>query len=362
MPFVIPNVSELRRLGRDSAAARIPGADATVPNSLLRVLSDKNAGASGLNLRYLAWLARQLMPDKAEDEWLIRWANLLLGGPKSATFAAGSVTVTGIAGIVIPAASVMVSSLGVRYATTAQVTLGGTPVTIGVEALDAGARGNLLAGAPLSFAIAISGADGQGTVVSITGGVDDESEDDLRTRVLERLRQTPMGGDADDYVAWAKQVPGVTRVWTAPQEMGIGTVTVRFMMDELRANAGGFPNDGDIVAVKAHLELRRPVTAKDLFVVAPVPEPIHFTLSNLDSDDSGTLANIAASTRAMLRDRARPAYALNGVTQPAQTIYREWVSAAVSDASGVEHFALTMSDHPMPSPGHMAVLGNITRV
>jgi len=35
------------------------------------------------------------------------------------------------------------------------------------------------------------------------------------------------------------------------------------------------------------------------------------------------------------------------------------VSEAILDAPGVDEFMLTMEDHVMPSPGHMAVLGSI---
>src|SRR6478736_4591283 len=87
----------------------------------------------------------------------------------------------------------------------------------------------------------------------MTGGADTETDDQLRARVLFRIQQPPMGGDANDYVAWALAVPGVTRAWCSPLEMGMGTVTVRFMMDELRASNGGFPLGEDIETVSDYL-------------------------------------------------------------------------------------------------------------
>jgi hypothetical protein len=99
---------------------------------------------------------------------------------------------------------------------------------------------------------------------------------------------------------------------------------------------------------------------KDFFVVAPIPEPIDFGIFNLTNDDAGTRAAIEASVRAMLRAKAKPAWALNGVTQPAETIWAAWVSEAIMAAEGVESFDLNMFDHVMPSPGHMAVLGTIS--
>ncbi len=123
------------------------------------------------------------------------------------------------------------------------MTLGVGVNTIALRALDAGAVGNLAAGTALSMAVAVVGVSGAAgvAVVTMTGGADEESDDELRVRVLARIRQPPMGGCAYDYVAWALQVAGVTRAWCSPKEMGPGTVTVRIMCDDLRASNGGFP-------------------------------------------------------------------------------------------------------------------------
>jgi uncharacterized phage protein gp47/JayE len=362
MPWSTPTLGELRRLIRDNVTAFLPGADATVPNSVLRVLTDSNAGLAALTLQYLDWLARQIMVDTAEAEWLDRFGQIWLGGRKAAIFAEGSALFTGIPGTVVPVGTQLVTSnSAVAFETMEAGTLGDGAIEISLRALDPGIGGNLLDGAPLTITSAVAGLDATATVSALAGGVDAESDADLRSRILDRIRKPPMGGDADDYVAWALEVPGVTRAWTSPLEMGIGTVTLRFMMDDLRSNAGGFPAEEDIAVVAAHLEAKRPVTARDLFVHAPIPEPIDFTLEDLDSDDAGTRFNIEAAVAVMLHDRARPAFSLNGVRQQAQTIHREWVSAAISSAVGVETFNLVMTDHPMPSPGHMGVLGNIIR-
>jgi uncharacterized phage protein gp47/JayE len=256
------------------------------------------------------------------------------------------------------------ASPGIVFQTTADVTLGSGATVAPVVALTAGAAGNLAAGAGFGITTAVAGLDGTATVVAISGGADAENDDDLRARVLFRIQQPPMGGDADDYVRWALEVPGVRRAWCSPNEMGIGTVTVRFMMDDLRATSdpttSGFPTSDDIAAVQAHLDGKRPVAVKDFFVVAPVPEPVSFTIANLSPDSSATRAAIAANVAKMLAQRAAPAYALNGVGQPAQTIFAAWVSEAVLQSSGVVSFDLTMSDHVMPNSGAMAVPGTIT--
>lgn len=349
MPWQTPTLAEVRRLTRDNIAARLPGADATVPNSVLRVLADSNAGLAHLTLLYLDYIARNLLPDQAESEWLDRWADILFGGRKAATFAAGSVTLTGIPGTVAPAGTTLQSADSVVYQTTADVVIGAGGSSAPVVALTPGAIGNRDRGASLSLSIAVAGVDGGAAVVLITGGVDRELDEDLRTRVLLRLRRPPMGGDADDYVQWALAVPGVTRAWCAPNEMGIGTVTVRFLMDRLRASSGGFPLAEDLVAVRAALDQTRPVAVKDFWALGPNPRPLSLSIRNLSRDTSGTRAAIETAVRAMLRDRAAPS----------QTIYRSWVDEAVSGALGEDHHDLDFANLVMPTAGHMAVLDAI---
>jgi uncharacterized phage protein gp47/JayE len=194
------------------------------------------------------------------------------------------------------------------------------------------------------------GVDNIATVVILTGGTDGETDDELRARVLQRIREPPMGGDATDYVAWAEAVPGVTRAWSFPQEMGIGTVTVRFMMDQLRADSGGFPIQIDIDTVTAYLNTVRPVTVKDFWVVAPIPQPIDLTIANLNPDNQAVREQIIASVGQMLFEQ----------TAPGQTIYAAWKSFAVMSAPGVISFDLVDAvDDVMPDAGHLAVLGNV---
>ena len=370
MAWIMPTLKQLRQQTRDSVIAALqsrPGQGPVgpiLPNSLTRVCADSNAGLAFSTLLYLYYVANQLMPDTATD-WLTRHADIWLkdygGGQKSATFASGTISATGTAGRIIPVGQRLLSSSfnGQSYQTLAQGTLGLLPVSIMVQALIAGASGNLDAGTILAWDSGVSGSDPTAAVVSLTGGTDQETLEELRARVLQRIRNPPMGGDASDYVLWACSIPGVTRAWCSPGEMGIGTVTVRFMMDDLRVSTGGFPNTIDVAAVQAYIDSKRPVTAIDVFVVAPIPEPVSFTLSHLNTKDAGSMANIAKSVSQMLFDNAAPASAANGISLPAQTIYREWVSAAVNASVGIDYFDLTMVDHVMPYPGSIGTLGSI---
>lgn len=364
MPWQTPTLVDVRTLVRDAVQARLPGADAMIPNSVLRVLSDSQGALCHAVLQYIDWLALQLMVDTSESVWLDRHGKIWLvnadgsTGRKLATLANGTMTFTGVFGTIIPVGQQLQVS-GVGYETTAQIEIDNFPVPAPVRSLDPGTLSNLEEGAVAALINPPAGANGTATVVTMSGGTDEETDEELRVRVLQRIRQPPMGGDASDYIHWALSYPGVTRSWAA-SEMGIGTITVRFMMDDLRAAQGGFPTDADIAAVTSYIDSVRPITTKDRWVLAPIPEYINFTIKGLIPDSDEIRVEIEDSVTAMLRLRAAPANTVNGIMIPPTMVYAAWVSEAImSVPSGVTGFTLLMDDHPMPYNGSLAVLGTI---
>ncbi|MCJ2067744.1 baseplate J/gp47 family protein [Methylobacterium sp. J-030] len=355
MPLLIPTRDTVRAQVRDYLAARLAAADGLPPNSRARVIGDGNAELAFSAYQFIQALAVQFLPDTAVGPWLDRWLDIFLDGREAATFASGAATLTGTFGTVVPAATQLTAG-GLTFATTQQITIGTGPTAVAIMALAAGSAGNLPAGTSIALVTGIPGVDGSGLVVQLSGGVDVEDDTDARTRVLARIRQPPMGGDADDYVAWAREVPGVTRAWCAPNEMGVGTVTIRFMMDNLRAGNFGFPNATDVATVQAHIDLRRPVTVADCFVCAPIPTGILVPITGLCPDTASNRAAVATALQAMLAQRAAPARSVNGALVPAQTIYAAWVYDAILGAGTVQHFDTSFVDAVMPNNGCMAVM------
>jgi uncharacterized phage protein gp47/JayE len=361
MPWQTPTLYQVRSLVRDQIHGSLPGSDATIPNSVLRVLSDSQGALCFLTLEYIDWLALQLMPDTAEAEWLDRHGQIWLKnsdgtvGRKLATVATGSVLVQRTPNIVIGSTILPIYSQltggGVTYETLQQAILvDDSPVPVSVQARDPGSIGNQAQGSLLSITNPPFGVSSQATVQLMTGGTDDETDDELRYRVLKRIQQPPMGGDASDWELWALAVPGVTRAWVYPQEMGIGTVTVRFMMDDLRATGGGFPLPDDVIAVENYLNTVRPVTVKDMFVEAPVPTPIPVRITYLDADNQLVHNAIVDSLLQEFLGRQRPG----------QTWYRAWTDEGIMKAVGVNAYDLVGSDVAMVGAGYMPILGDVT--
>jgi uncharacterized phage protein gp47/JayE len=354
MPWNTPDLRTVRELVRNDVTAALYGS-ILIGNSVLRVMSDTMAGLCHLVLRYIDWLALQLLPDTAETVWLDRHGNIWLvnadgtTGRKAATYASGTITATGQQGFVIPD-STQLSALGVNYETQAEALMGVTSIVIPVKALTSGIIGNMNPGDTMSFMAPIAGIDSDATVIEVGGGTDPETDDELRARVLLRIRQPPMGGDQNDYVIWAEGFPGVTRAWCAPQEMGIGTVTIRFLMDDLYPENDGWPTTQDVDNVQAYMDTKRPVTVEDCFVEAPIKQAVDVTIANLVPNTSQVQAQIETSLLNMFMTMAAPG----------QTIYSAWISYAIMNAPGVVSFDLVSNtDSVMTAPGYMGVLGTI---
>jgi uncharacterized phage protein gp47/JayE len=359
MPWATPTLKEVRSLVRDHVRGSLPGADASIPNSVLRVLSDSQGALCHLTLQYIDWLALQLLPDTAETEWLDRHADIWLTnadvttGRKLATLAEGIASFTGtIGGTIIPNHS-RLEQYSVAFETTEQGVISFStdlPVNIPIRALDPGTIGNLATGESLQMNPSVAGVDDVAYVVTLDGGTDTENDDDLRIRVLERIRQPPQGGAAHDYIRWAKAVPGVTRAWCAPLEMGIGTVTVRILMDDLRADNDGWPTEADLETVTEYIDSVRPVAVKDFWVLAPIKQFIDVHISGLIPDNNETRAAVEESIQEMLYNNASPGH----------TVYAVWKAQAIMNTANIVSCELLdWDDDIMLSPGHMAVLGDI---
>jgi len=356
VPFARPTLAELiTRVGAD-LRGRLEVDGPILRRAMADVLSAVWAGAVHTLFGYLDWLADQLFGDTAEREQLLRMAALYGITPTAATFATGNVTATGTNGTSIPAETILRLDAATSYrVTTGQVIAGGT-ATLPVEAVLAGVDANLAEAASLTFESPITGVNSTATVAvgDITGGVDEEGTEELRDRYLLRLREPPEGGADQDYEAWALAVAGVTRAWVYPHELGLGTVVVRFVLDDPDTGEVGFPTVGEVAAVQAALEAERPITA-EVTAAAPVELAVAFTIA-LDPDNADTRAAVTAELKDLLRRDAEP-----GDGAGRGTILLSRIRTAIGVAEGVDDYTLTVpAADVVPAVGELPTVGTIT--
>lgn len=377
MPFARPTLTELRAQVASNIESRIPGIDALLRFSNLRILGEVLAGLAYGLFGYLDWIARQAVPFTATDEYLEGWAALKTVTRKPAIAATGTIALPALDGTVVPIGTPLARSDGAIYTTSAEAIAASGTVSLSFVAEVPGSTGNAEAGTLLSLSIGISGVTGSGrTLAAITGGADIEDDDALRSRMLAAYAEPPQGGSITDYEQWALAVPGVTRAWIKPQSMGPGTIVVFFMMDIANAVFGGFPQgtngvaadeprdtaaSGDQLSVADALYLKQSATAL-VYAVAPIENSIDLTIAGLTSPSTALQDAIDAAIAQALRDNAVPGGKTNlsdiveAIGAVANT--EGFVVTAISAAAGI--IVDGTVGNIQSDPGALPVLGAVT--
>ena len=130
------------------------------------------------------------------------------------------------------------------------------------EAIYPGKSGNAAAGKVNIMQNAPVGVSSVKNTLPFIGGEDEESDDDLRERILKSYGSIPNGGNVAYYEMLALNVPGVAAVKVLPRERGRGTV------DIIVASDSGMPTGELIGKVSDAVDARREVCV-DVDVCAP---------------------------------------------------------------------------------------------
>lgn len=366
MPFTRPTLTELRARVQADIKSELQGSDPSLKYSPLRIMGDAQAGMGHEHYGYLDYIARQAVPFTATDEFLEGWAGLKGVTRTGATEATGSLAIEGLAATFIPSGTLLVRGDGVEYVTTADITLDGTGEGGGpAEASEPGSSGNGDAGMVFTLGTAIAGITSVEASTAFTGGADAEDDDSLRSRMLQAYASPAQGGNEADYVRWAREVPGVTRAWAYGNVLGVGTVSVYFMMDDVRSAFDGFPQGtdggataetrtapatGDQLIVANHIYPLRPVTAL-VYAIAPLSTAVNFTIDNIATASAATKAAIAAAIADVFQREG----------EPGGTINLSSIESAIAAIALTAGFVITTpSDNIALSTGHLPVLGTVT--
>ncbi len=349
MSFERPTLAQLIDRVQQDFVSRLELVGAVLRRSVVYVLARVIAGAAHMLHGHLDFLARQLFPDLSEDEFLVRQAALFGVAKTAPTYATGTVTFTGTDGVTVPAGMILIRSDSVEYATDGDVTISSGTATADITAVLAGADGTLIPAVVLTFESPIAGIDSTAEVATNeSDGNDEETTEALRTRFLEFLAEPAHGGTSADYIAWAKEVAGVTRVWVTPLGLGPGTVVVRFVRDN---DASPIPDSGEVADVQAKLDLEAPAHATPT-AFAPTAAALDFEVA-LTPNTTATRAAVEAElTDLLLREG-----------EPGGTILLSHITTAIGTSSGVTDFVLTdpVADvthtaNEIPTPGTITFL------
>lgn len=325
--FPTPDYSTLRAALLRDIANQLPDA-ATGSDSDFAIRANAVAAALEGLYQHQQWIVRQILPDTADADYLERWASLFNINRKAAVSASGTITFTAATNGAIAIGTEAKTPDGVAFFTTAGglITAGGS-LTLAARAVVPGITGNITANMALTLTAAPAGVN-SGCVVatSMTGGMDVESDAALLSRLLARLRNPPHGGNANDYLAWALAVPGVTEAYVYPMRRGLGTVDV-----VIEGANGGLPSAQLITDTQTAINAVKPVTASCL-VLAPVLVPVAITATL-------TLSGTTLVTATAAINAALATYFAQ--LKPGDSVIKTRIAALIADTTGVLDFNLT---------------------
>lgn len=153
---------------------------------------------------------------------------------KASTYAEAVLTLTGEPGTIVPAGTVFATEAkndqpSIEFAAVESCILNEEGKgTVLVRALLDGKQSNVNAGAIVLMSEPVEGIQTVTNKEKATGGTEEESDDDLRERILEAdaSEETSYIGNNADYKRWAKAVDGIGDAIVIPEWKGPETVKI----------------------------------------------------------------------------------------------------------------------------------------
>lgn len=246
-----------------------------------------NAFEHSKQAAFFRFVIEQAFALLAEGEYLDKMAADFGISRAAAIPATVGLEFTGTPGITIPAGTrVAVQATEIMFATDQEGIIGaeGT-VTIPATCTTAGTDGNVPNDVVNVLVDFIPNVEEVTNPSPATGGVDAESDDVLRVRILFFKRNPERGGTATDYVRWALSVSGVQAAHVVALSRGIGSVDVVI---------GAPPAEIDdlVPLVQAVVDLKKPLGVDAIVIGATIQEEdFRITVSGitaLEAEDAAT--------------------------------------------------------------------------
>lgn len=313
-------------LARSSAEAPLKHNDAAVYGAVM--------GATAHSLYGFAqWISQQLFAHSAEGEFLEKHAHYRLGqGKKAASYASGSVSMTGEIGSSLPEQTLLQRVDGAIFVVTQAVNFSQEKMPVAIQAQQAGKHSNTLARTLLQCISPVLNIASQATVTEpgITGGTDEEDDTSLRQRVLAAQAAWPLYGKRGDYVIWAQQVEGITRAWEILHDGAIQRITLLVVND---SSPSITPDALTLQKVHEHIQQVKPLRA-EVTISTPKLKPIYFRIRLFPA-----ASQVKAAVEAELRDWIMREAA------PGKTLFVSHCRQAISNASGEQDHELIWPTH-----------------
>lgn len=356
MPRSVPTLAQLIATGRLELEASLSASGVAVLLPKFGIEQALNVSVS-MALRDLydqqLWIVRQIIPTTdSEDQTIIDTAQTEGVIRKQAEYAVGPVALTG--SVPVPVGAMLSHKDGREYTVTSSGAPANGKVAAVVQAIDAGAAGNMAAGETLTLVTPEAGLQAQVVTGDISGGADIEPIAELLERLLFRKRNPPMGGAVHDFVAWMREMPGVTRAWGYDAWQGGSTIGIAWVYDG-RSNI--LPTVTDKALMQSYL-FRHADPATGLPVGRPAGiEPVDMGLKLKTTPLTITPVPDTAEIRAAIVTNLA---AYQRTLSNGSTLVLAKVRTAIGSATGLANYTLSLAADVSATASELNVIGAIT--
>lgn len=309
-PFVLPeflqnqSVENIHKRMMETFPAEFDRGEGGFPWDTTRPTANEKAEFVGYALTntiraiFAQWCEDYLLDAHADRNGLTR---------KSAEYARATLVITGEEGTEIPAGFVVSTAAtynrpSVSFIFDSDITIGAGETRVAITAAEAGTDGNVGAHTIVIVDAPIKGLKTIDNPEPATGGIDQESSDALRQRILEHERSQGVSyiGSNADYRRWALEVQGVGSVQVQGGQEGDNTVKL------ILTGSDGKPASEEVQqAVYDHImrpddESQRIAGVNDLLVILPATALPITVSAKLVLDGTVTLESITEELRLRL--------------------------------------------------------------
>lgn len=289
---------------------------------------------------YIPETLKLMFPQWSSGEFLDYLANMARLARKAPNFASVIMEITGEPGTVIPSGTVFATPAteeieSIEFATEEGCVLDeeGTG-TVAAMALVAGAASNVNANTITMMSVPVEGIISITNPQKATGGTEEETDDELRERILEANEQMDDSyiGNESDYKRWAEAVAGIGTAIVVPEWNGPETVKI-IVLD----GNGEAANESLQRAVYNYImspdspldRLAPPNTI--LTVSAPELVDIAYTIAKITLEDGYTKEGVLEDFKAGLAKYYKT------VNSEGEVKYN-WVHSVLTNTPGVDDF------------------------
>lgn len=196
---------------------------------------------------------------------------------KQATFAKGTIRISGDVGAVIPKGA-KVAFGDILFAVDKDAVIPDSGYAdVSATCVVPGSVGNVAIGQINHFPVTLPKLTDVSNITAFTGGYDEETDSELLERYLEKVSRPNLSGNKYHYIEWAKEITGVGDVQVIPLWKGAGTIKV------IITDTNNQPANIELISeVQTHIDENKPIGA-NVTVVSATPLKINISVNLVTS-------------------------------------------------------------------------------